>query len=339
MNIYQAQPNRAFPCILPFISLANKEPIGYEFSTQFSFNTKEAHESLSSKNYIQYDYEKTPPRYLNEESFNPILIRLKNKNQIENIKFNEEIDYLHGLYETKYFKKKEDDFSFTIIDHPVNQIINIFYYIKYQITSKEEMDFYGYLLNLTEKEVIEEIKKFEIDLNDFEFPDLDPDAFNFKYTKDFFFKYKGLKNKEQKAIIADFQEYYGKYYIYMLIASSPCKDINTEEEWVDYFLSNPTLKDFISYKNLKFTYPSSYIHAKNLCKNHNFYGIMDTRKNLLKSLHCISKMSKNMFFSLSPQYSIKSPMDNFNYRKKEINDLLAEDIEFFIKKKEILENI
>jgi len=335
MNIYQAQPNRAFPSVLGFVN-SNRETIGYEFSTQFAFNNEEDHNYLSSNNYIQYKPLESPPRKLNEDSVNPILVRLKNENQLNNLTLNEDIDYLHGLYETKYFKKDDKDFSFTIIDHPVNQIINIFTYVKYQINSQEELDAYAYLLNKSDDELIEEMKKYNLDLNTFEFPGLDPDAFNFKYTKNFFLKYHSLKNKNEEETVQAFKDFYGKYYIYMLINSSCMKNINSKEEWVDYFLSNPTLKDLISYKNMKFTYPSTFIHAKDLDKNHNFYGIMDTRKNLIKSLHCISNLSNNMFFALNPQFPIKSPMDDFDYRKKEITDILAEDIEFFEEKKKIL---
>jgi hypothetical protein len=335
MNIYQAQPNRAFPSVLAFVN-SNRETIGYEFSTQFVFNNEEDHNYLFSNNYIQYKPSESPPRKLNEDSVNPILVRLKNENQLNNLTLNEDIDYLHGLYETKYFKKDDKDFSFTIIDHPVNQIINIFTYIKYQINSQEELDAYAYLLNKSDNELIEEMKKYNLDLNTFEFPGLDPDAFNFKYTKNFFLKYHSLKNKNEEETVQAFKDFYGKYYIYMLINSSCMKNINSKEEWVDYFLSNPTLKDLISYKNMKFTYPSTFIHAKDLDKNHNFYGIMDTRKNLIKSLHCISNLSNNMFFALNPQFPIKSPMDDFDYRKKEITDILAEDIEFFEEKKKIL---
>ena len=111
-----------------------------------------------------------------------------------------------------------------------------------------------------------------------------------------------------------------------------------DEDWVDYYLSNPSLQDLITYQNIKFTYPKSFIHASELSENHDFYGIMDSRKSLSKSLHIISQKT-NMLFCLNNNFNYYSPMDNFTYKRKEIESVLEKDIYFFNQKKEALKSL
>jgi hypothetical protein len=249
------------------------------------------------------------------------------------------IDYFHGLFESKYLDdKKESDFSFTIIDHPINQILNLFEYIKYMISYEDEIREYGYLLNKDEEELTTILKEHKVDVDTFEVENLDQDSFNYKYTKDFYIDFLQFKNKKTKEqAVESFQDIYARYYIYTLICSTSLKHINSQHEWIDYFISNPLLKDLISFQNKKFTYPSHYLYNKSLYKNHDFYGVMDSRRSLLKSLYIISKKSQNLFFGLNPKFTDMSPMDNFTYRLKDLNSIFEEDIEIFTKSKEALE--
>ena len=338
MIIHQSQPNRAYPSIVSFLKKEG-EPLAYEFSTQFVFNNKEDQDYMRSNNLIQFNYNDTIIRNLEDPLINPASLRLKNRLQLKSLKNNENIDYFFGLYDTRYFSKKSDDFSFTIIDHPINQLLIMFHYIKYQIISKEEIDSYKFLLELNKDELKEELEKYEIDVDNFKIQDLDPDAFDFCLTKDFFLNYfEKVKNTGKSEAIKHFKDFYSKYYAYMLICACSFENFSKEEDWVDYYLSNPSLQDLITYQNIKFTYPKSFIHASELSENHDFYGIMDSRKSLSKSLHIISQKT-NMLFCLNNNFNYYSPMDNFTYKRKEIESVLEKDIYFFNQKKEALKSL
>jgi hypothetical protein len=338
MIIHQSQPNRAYPSILSFLK-KDHEPLAYEFSTQFIFNNKEDQDYMRSNNLIQFNYNDPIIRNLEDPSINPTCLRVKNKSQLNSLKNNENIDYFFGLYDTSYFSKGSDDFSFTIIDHPINQLLNMFHYVKYQIISKEEIDSYKFLLELNKDELNQELKQYEIDLDNFKMQDLDPDAFDFSLTKDFFLNYfEKIKNTGRAEAIKRFKDFYSKYYVYMLICACSFENFSKQEEWVDYFLSNPNLQDFMTYQNIKFTYPKSFIHASELSENHDFYGIMDSRKSLSKSLHIISQKT-NMLFCLNNNFNYYSPMDSFTYKRKEIESVLEKDIYFFNQKKEALKSL
>ena len=315
MIIHQSQPNRAYPSIVSFLKKEG-EPLAYEFSTQFVFNNKEDQDYMRSNNLIQFNYNDTIIRNLEDPLINPASLRLKNRLQLKSLKNNENIDYFFGLYDTRYFSKKSDDFSFTIIDHPINQ-----------------------LLELNKDELKEELEKYEIDVDNFKIQDLDPDAFDFCLTKDFFLNYfEKVKNTGKSEAIKHFKDFYSKYYAYMLICACSFENFSKEEDWVDYYLSNPSLQDLITYQNIKFTYPKSFIHASELSENHDFYGIMDSRKSLSKSLHIISQKT-NMLFCLNNNFNYYSPMDNFTYKRKEIESVLEKDIYFFNQKKEALKSL
>lgn len=335
MIIYQAQPNRAYPSMLTYLK-NDGDPLSYEFSTQFNFSNLEDHNYMYSNNLIQYSYKERPARNINDETFNPICLRLKNKSQLDLLDKTKDFDYFYGIYDQDYLIKNPNDFSFTMIDHPINQVLNIFYYIKYQINSEEEINEYKFLLNLEKQNLNKELEKHKIDVENFKIEDLHEDAFDFSLTKDFYLKYYNHIDKEE--VIKRFQDFYSKYFVYMLICSTSFERFSSQEEWIDYFLSNPDLKDFINYQNMKFTYPKSFIRASALSKDHDFYGIIDSRKNCIKSLHLVSEKT-NMLFALNSNYNSYSPMDGFSYKRKELEKLLEEDIAFFFKKKEALNNL
>jgi hypothetical protein len=336
MTIYQAQPNRTFPSLIPFLKNGNN-PIGYELDTQFVYNSIEDYNFMYSNKYSYWHYQPTLIRSSKDEGFEPISIRLKEKHILNNNITN--IDYMFGVFESKYLAdKKSSDFSFTVIDHPINQILNFFFYIKYNKRWDSQIEKYGYILNKSEEQLDLILKSYKE--REYETSGIleDQDGFDYRYTKDFYIDFlQSNRNKTYEDAAELFREVNVKEYVYALIALTSFKKINHEYEWIDYFISNPTLKDLISYRGKKLSYPQEYLRAKFLYKNHDFYGIMNSKKNLLKSLYIISKKSKNIFFTLSHKFTEVNPMKNFSYRLKELNSILEEDIDLFNKHKEILE--
>jgi len=339
MTIYQAQPNRTFPSLIPFHK-KEKDLIGYEFNTHFIFNSIEDYNYMYSKRYSYWHHEPLLIRSSEDKYFEPIAIRFK-EDYILTENSIIDIDYTHGVFETKYLKdKKESDFSFTFIDHPINQVINFFYYIKYNTRWDDEINKYGFILNKSQKQLDLILKSYEERRYEVSGIPENYGDFNYKYTKNFYIKFYQLKeNKSYEEACELYRDIHVREYVYALIALTCFKTIQNEYDWIDYFISNPTLKDLISFQDMKFSYPLEYLYAKHLSRNHNFYGIMDSKKNLLKSLYIISKKSKNTFFTLNDKFREVNPMENFSYRLKELEQIFEEDIEIFTKNKEILKKI
>jgi len=335
MIIYQGQPNRAFPNIF-CLHKKDKDPVCYEFSTQFEFQNDEDAKYMENNRFIHYNKKSIIPRFINDEYFNPISIRFKSYHNQPEIDKNDEIDYAYGLFESSRMSKKIEEKSFTIIDHPINQILNIYYYIKNNIISKEEIEASKHLLEIFDDELKDEIKNYKVDLDTFFIPNLYEESLDFRVTKDFFIKYKqereGLSLEQASEI---FQDYYARYYIYMLLCSTSLDKLSCMEEWVDYYLSNPTLKGLLKYKNIDFTYNKMFTSCSELSLEHDFYGIMTSRKTLLKSLNIASNINDKIFFELSPGFTHFSPMENFSYKRKELESALEKDINFFEQKKQI----
>lgn len=335
MIIYQAQPNRVFPTLMPFHK-KNINPVCYEFSTQFKFTNENDLKYMSENKFIYYNSDSSLPRSIDDANFNPISIRFKSYHDRPNINENNTIDYAFGLFSSNFINKKDGDISFTIIDHPINQLLNIFYYVKYNILSEEEIKESEDLLKKYDEDLKKELNKNKIDLDEFYIEDLHPEALDFRITKDFFLKYKEEKeNMSPDEAKDNFRDYYSKYYIYMLICATSLKNMSSMEEWVDYFLANPKLQDLINYKDMRFTYSDSFIHCSELYPNHDFYGIMDSRKSIIKTLNIISNKNDTIFFDLHPSFNYHNPMESFLYKRKELEAALEKDIAFFEEKKKI----
>ena len=148
MTIYQAQPCR----IYPFLFTESKENfplLRYEFSDQFIYsNINDAKIAFSCHINNMSPEMHSLPKTLKEAEYCLFLAppRKKNGYSISDNRtyeviddyiiwdWSKEIDFLYGLFSACYLEnfekyKKNTDFSFTVIDHPMKQIVNLYYLI------------------------------------------------------------------------------------------------------------------------------------------------------------------------------------------------------------------
>lgn len=327
MTVYQAQPNRVFPCLRSF-KKDNTHHIGYEFSAPIKFYNKKDHDFLYDKKIVKYFYQQSIPRFVEGKEYNPLFIRLKEQQEIAPCT---RIDYVQGIFEKSYFKKEKNDFAFTIIDHPINQFLNIYVYTKHNINTVEEVEKFNHVLKMSESEYSNFIKS-----NGFNLPD---DYSNFKrgedllcydyvYSMNIFLKDNDIKN---------FIEYQNNNFTCMLICSCSLKDINCLEDWVDYYLSNPNLQNILKFMNINMTFINEFFHCSEMGDHIDFYGIMENSDVLNKSLFKLNSICPEMRFDLKSEYKQHNYLD-WKYRRKELNALFEKDINFYEKQKQIILN-
>jgi hypothetical protein len=332
--IFQSQPTKVYPNLIN-LHKEMKKSIDYEYSTIFSFNNNEDHSFMFNADIITYNFNEKNPKKISDQNFDPFYIRIKNQDFPIDASKQSEINYLFGLFDFNFIEKKSTDFSFTIIDNPLNQCVNLFLYLK----SIFDQESYERLLPQTnlnpqefKKNILTNLNENEFDFTEENFiksEDYNPNL-TFKYYL-IFYKEKLEKNLEAKLHM---RVIYREFLLFLIFKS--IYHIKTIQDWIDYFISNPSLKNLISYQNRNFSISKTFFNVKNLYKNHNFYGIMDTKENLAKSLKFISHKT-NYYFYLDKKYNQNS--SPIEYRKKELAQVLEEDIYIFNKKKEILNGI
>ncbi|MBX7149947.1 hypothetical protein K1X76_12835 [bacterium] len=127
MIIYQSQPNKCFPPISFFLSEALPKP-SFEFDAQllaldksqcFSFQTMDHHFKP-----VWLDYE---GMIQNARPYNAKMPR-----QVDNKK----IHFLYGIFDETRIDKREGDFAFTVISHPVDRLYDVFYFAKATLAKK-----------------------------------------------------------------------------------------------------------------------------------------------------------------------------------------------------------
>jgi len=332
--IFQSQPNRVYPKLMSFHK-DMKKSIDYEYSMLLSFDNNEDHNFIFNKDVIADNFNEKNPKAVSDQNFDPLCIRIKDQDLLNDTFEQSEINYLFGFFDFNFVDKKDTDFSFTIIDNPLNQCVNLFSYLK---SSFDEEDYEKLLpqtnLNPQEfkKNTLTNLNENEIDIT--ELNSIKPGSYNGNLTFEYYLKFYKEKLETNLKLKLYMRVVYRTFLIFLIFKS--IYHIKTIEDWIDYFISNPSLKNLISYQNRNFSVSKTFFNVKNLYKNHNFYGVMDTEENLKKSLKFISDQT-NYCFYLDKAY--KQNFSQIEYRKKELAGVLEEDMYIFNKKKEILNGI
>jgi hypothetical protein len=300
-----------------------------------SFDNNEDHNFIFNKDVIADNFNEKNPKAVSDQNFDPLCIRIKDQDLLNDTFEQSEINYLFGFFDFNFVDKKDTDFSFTIIDNPLNQCVNLFSYLK---SSFDEEDYEKLLpqtnLNPQEfkKNTLTNLNENEIDIT--ELNSIKPGSYNGNLTFEYYLKFYKEKLETNLKLKLYMRVVYRTFLIFLIFKS--IYHIKTIEDWIDYFISNPSLKNLISYQNRNFSVSKTFFNVKNLYKNHNFYGVMDTEENLKKSLKFISDQT-NYCFYLDKAY--KQNFSQIEYRKKELAGVLEEDMYIFNKKKEILNGI
>lgn len=334
MIIFQSQPTKIYPNLINTYKDMNKS-IDYEYSTLFSFDNNQDHSFMFEADIITYNFNEKNPKKISDHNFDPLCIRVKNKDFPIDPFAQNEINYLFGLFDFNFVDKKSTDFSFTIIDNPLNQCVNLFLYLK-SIFDQESYERLLPQTNLNPQEFRKNILKNSIE-NEFDFTEVDfikSEDYNPNLTFKYYSKFYKEELEANIKIKLHMRIFYREFLLFLIFKS--IYHIKTIQDWIDYFISNPSLKNLISYQNRNFSISKTFFNVKNLYKNHNFYGIMDTEENLAKSLKFISHKT-NYYFYLNKKYN--QNLLRIEYRKKELAQALEEDIYIFNKKKEILNGI
>jgi hypothetical protein len=124
MIIYQVQPNRSYPIITN--AFGKKYCNIYTFKHIFKFKSKEDEALAFNKDMIYYLPENSIVRSKNDNNFLKKFYReaFPENNSKQNI------DFIHGVFPCNKYEKNKKDFIFTILDHPLTQVYNWFYYLK-----------------------------------------------------------------------------------------------------------------------------------------------------------------------------------------------------------------
>lgn len=271
MIIYQTQPNKVYPIIVQSFSRKYCNIYNYKFT--FEFKNKIDEEFALKEEIILYPGEIKMIRDKADQFCNKIYYR--EAFPVKNSKQN--IDFVHGIFsDNKLVKIKDEDFVFTFLDHPMNQIYNWYFYLKY---------------------VQEKIK---------------------------FFLEKNIETYEGYSM-GKFEEVIATY----------AKKFNRIEEFIDEFIYNKS-KQVIKYKNKEFYFIDQIIHCSEL-KTADFYGLINTEKNLLMSINFLKKKLYISDLDFDQYKGAKIlGAELISYRKNEIENILEKDIEFFEQKQEEL---
>lgn len=130
MLIYESQPNRVYPSMARAICLSHYN--AYEFSSQYHFydekNWEKAYESTLSH---QSNTLKSLPR-TKSEKINKVF--LSRQIHLDNI------DAIFGLFRGEFLDgyKKSNDYAFSIIDSPLEQVSNLYSYLTFMIDKIKE---------------------------------------------------------------------------------------------------------------------------------------------------------------------------------------------------------
>jgi hypothetical protein len=355
MTIYQAQPCR----IYPFLFTESKENfplLRYEFSDQFIYsNINDAKIAFSCHINNMSPEMHSLPKTLKEAEYCLFLAppRKKNGYSISDNRtyeviddyiiwdWSKEIDFLYGLFSACYLEnfekyKKNTDFSFTVIDHPMKQIVNLYYYFKGGIKEikdiKELRERYKTDPKL-KKSLTKEYLKDKNNVLKFNAVITNVDSYS-RFQKKYFNK----TEEESKLEVYNFYQGVTKYSIALI--ESMQNHLESLEKWIDFIIDtkgkikikdiHPDIKNEVHINEI-------FFHCSKLYKNHDYYGIMDSRENLLKSVEKINELNKSTNLIYDGDYFFTwKDFPIYEYRKNELEKVLEEDIDFFKKKKELL---
>jgi len=130
MLIYQSQPNRAYPSIAKtFVSYYYNS---YEFSSQFKFKNNDQKEEAFKLNICHQN-----PKV--EKLFRRKTDKYFNLGYLTREISSDEIYFTYGLFRSEFIDKQPGDIIFTVIDHPINQVQNLYFYMKYILKEVEKL--------------------------------------------------------------------------------------------------------------------------------------------------------------------------------------------------------
>jgi len=352
MTIYQAQPCR----IYPFLFIESKENfplLKYEFSDQFIYsNINDAKIAFSSHiNNMSPDISSLPKTLKDVEYclFLAKPTRIAGYSISKNMGYevigddivwdwSKEIDFLYGLFSGYYLEnfekyKKNTDFSFTVIDHPMKQIVNLYYYFKAGVKEIKELNDLKNADPQLRKPLTKEYSKNKNNLSK-----INGILANMNYYSCFQKKYFNKEEEESRQEVLNFYKGVTKYSI--ILIESIQDHLESLEKWIDFIIET---KGKIKIKNIHPDIKNEvhineiFFHCNKLYKNHDYYGIMDSRENLLKSVEKINELNKSTNLIYDGDYSFTwKDFPIHEYRKNELEKVLEEDIDFFKKKKELL---
>ena len=151
-------------------------------------------------------------------------------------------------------------------------------------------------------------------------------------------KYFNKKEEESKQEVINFYKGVTKYSTTLI--ESIQNHLESLEKWIDFIIET---RGKIKIKNIhpdiknEVHLNESFFHCNKLYKNHDYYGIMDSRENFLKSVEKINELNKSTNLIYDGDYSFTwKDFPIHEYRKNELEKVLEEDIDFFKKKKELL---
>lgn len=349
MIIYQGQPCRPYPYLFTE-KKENLPSLKYEFSNQFIYSDQEdARIALSrSINFIHPETIDLPRKLkdIEDSIFFSSPIKKYDYPDNQNLDYkivedyvvweqSKEIDYLFGLFSSSFLEnfekhRKPEDFSFTMIDHPIKQIINLYYYFKGGTKKINKIKIIKESKGDIKKKNIKEYLEDLNNLSKFE---------NIKENLKFYLLFKKIKYSQEEKVskeeLINFYKGVSTYSEKLIQSISPY--LESLEKWIDFILETKTI---VPIKNIDARIKNQvnindiFFHCSKLYKKHNFYGIIDSKENLLESVKIITRLNETSELIYDGDYYFEwKDFPITSYRVKELEKLLEEDIEFFEEKK------